>query len=40
MKVGKLNFYYGAYQALHVISLEVAANRVTALIGTGAPWSL
>ena len=33
MKVGKLNFYYGAYQALHDISLEMAANRVTALIG-------
>ena len=33
MEVGKLNFYYGSYQALHDISLEVAANRVTALIG-------
>jgi len=28
-----LNFYYGAYQALHEISLDVYANKVTAFIG-------
>ena len=28
-----LNFYYGAYQALHDISLEVHKNQVTAFIG-------
>jgi len=28
-----LNFYYGNYQALHGISLEVPTNRITALIG-------
>jgi phosphate transport system ATP-binding protein len=33
LKVGNLNFYYGAYQALHDISLAMAASRVTALIG-------
>ena len=33
LKVSNLNFYYGAYQALHDISLEMAENRVTALIG-------
>jgi phosphate transport system ATP-binding protein len=33
LRVGKLNFYYGAYQALHDISLDMAENRVTALIG-------
>jgi phosphate transport system ATP-binding protein len=28
-----LNFYYGAFQALHGISMQVYANRVTAFIG-------
>src|SRR5215471_8864780 len=28
-----LNFYYGAYKALHSISLEVPTNKITALIG-------
>src|SRR5580698_1402391 len=28
-----LKFFYGAYQALHDISLEVPANQITALIG-------
>jgi phosphate transport system ATP-binding protein len=29
----EINFYYGAFQALHSISLEIPANRVTAFIG-------
>ena len=29
----EINFYYGAFQALHGISLEIPANRVTAFIG-------
>jgi phosphate transport system ATP-binding protein len=33
LKISKLNFYYGAYQALHDISLDMAEKRVTALIG-------
>jgi len=33
MKVSKVNFYYGKNHALHSISLDVATNRVTALIG-------
>jgi len=33
MRVSKVNFYYGKLHALHNISLEVATNRVTALIG-------
>src|SRR5258708_6159571 len=33
MKVTKLNFYYGKNHALHNVSLDVATNRVTALIG-------
>jgi len=33
MKVSSLNFYYGRVHALHNISLDIAANRVTALIG-------
>src|SRR6204780_892029 len=28
-----LNFHYGAFQALHGISMQVYANRVTAFIG-------
>lgn len=31
--VSNLNFYYGATQALHAISLVIPTNRVTALIG-------
>src|SRR5580692_5913932 len=33
LKAVNLNFYYGAYQALHQITLEVPSNRITALIG-------
>jgi phosphate transport system ATP-binding protein len=33
MKVTKVNFYYGKNHALHNVSLDVATNRVTALIG-------
>jgi phosphate transport system ATP-binding protein len=33
MKVSKLNFYYGKNQALHNVSMDVATNRVTAMIG-------
>ena len=33
MKVSQLNFYYGKLHALHNVSLDIATNRVTALIG-------
>jgi phosphate transport system ATP-binding protein len=33
MQVKNVNFYYGKVHALHGINLEVATNRVTALIG-------
>ncbi|HEV2523108.1 MAG TPA: phosphate ABC transporter ATP-binding protein PstB [Candidatus Acidoferrales bacterium] len=33
MKVCKINFYYGKNHALHGVSLDVATNKVTALIG-------
>ena len=33
MKVTNLDFYYGKNHALHDVSLDVATNRVTALIG-------
>src|ERR1700676_3524871 len=33
MQVRNLDFYYGKLHALHSISLQVTANRVTALIG-------
>ena len=33
MQVRNLNFYYGKVQALHNIQLNIATNRVTALIG-------
>ncbi len=33
MKVTKLNFFYGKLHALHNVSLEIATNKVTALIG-------
>jgi phosphate transport system ATP-binding protein len=32
-RVSNLNFYYGASQALHNISLEIPPQRITALIG-------
>jgi phosphate transport system ATP-binding protein len=33
MRASQVNFFYGKFQALHDISLEFAAHRVTALIG-------
>ena len=33
LKISQLNFFYGAYQALHAVDLEIASNRITALIG-------
>jgi len=33
LRVKNLNFYYGGFQALHDISIEVEKNRVTAFIG-------
>ena len=33
LRTEKLNFFYGAYQALHQISLDVHQHRITALIG-------
>ena len=33
MKITQINFFYGKNHALHNVSLEVATNRVTALIG-------
>jgi len=33
MVANNLNFYYGAFQALHEITLDLHANQVTALIG-------
>src|SRR5919206_1040242 len=33
LRVRNLNFYYGHYQALHDITLDIPANRVTAFIG-------
>jgi phosphate transport system ATP-binding protein len=33
LKAINLNFFYGTYQALHDVSLEVPANQITALIG-------
>jgi phosphate transport system ATP-binding protein len=33
MKISKLNFYYGKVHALHTVSLDIATNRVTAMIG-------
>ena len=33
LRVIDLNFYYGKAQALHSVSLDIAANRITALIG-------
>jgi phosphate transport system ATP-binding protein len=33
MRTANINFFYGKFQALHDVSLEFAAHRVTALIG-------
>ncbi|HTA45224.1 MAG TPA: phosphate ABC transporter ATP-binding protein PstB [Bryobacteraceae bacterium] len=33
MRAANVNFYYGSFKALHDVSLEFAANKVTALIG-------
>src|ERR1700676_4759632 len=33
LKTANLNFYYGKFQALHNINLEVPEKRITALIG-------
>ena len=33
MQISRLNFFYGAKQALRNVHLKIAANRVTALIG-------
>jgi phosphate transport system ATP-binding protein len=33
LKAANLNFFYGAFQALHNISLEIPDKRITALIG-------
>src|SRR5713226_831428 len=33
MKVTKINFFYGKNHALHNVSLDVATNKVTAMIG-------
>ncbi len=33
LKASNLNFFYGSFQALHDISLEMYANQITALIG-------
>jgi phosphate transport system ATP-binding protein len=33
LKASNINFFYGSFQALHDISLDMHANRITALIG-------
>ncbi len=33
LSVSHLNFFYGTHQALHNVSLEIEANRISALIG-------
>src|ERR1051326_175219 len=33
LQAAELNFYYGSYQALHGISLDIRERRITALIG-------
>src|ERR1700744_2802986 len=33
MRPSHINFFYGAFKALHDVSLEFASNKVTALIG-------
>ena len=33
MKAVDLNFYYGSFQALHSVNVEISSKRITALIG-------
>jgi phosphate transport system ATP-binding protein len=33
LRVNGLNFYYGSFQALHNIDMEIAPNKITAFIG-------
>jgi phosphate transport system ATP-binding protein len=33
LRTQNLNFYYGAFQALHNISMDIATNKITAFIG-------
>jgi phosphate transport system ATP-binding protein len=33
VKASNIDFYYGSFQALHDVSLDMRANRITALIG-------
>src|SRR5215472_16143763 len=33
LRATKVNFYYGSFQALHEVSLDMKTNRITALIG-------
>ena len=33
LKASSINFYYGSFKALHDVSLDMRANRITALIG-------
>src|SRR5262249_31659332 len=33
LRAADVNFYYGSFQALHAISLDMHANQITALIG-------
>jgi phosphate transport system ATP-binding protein len=33
LKISRLDFFYGSFQALHNVELEISANRITALIG-------
>src|SRR5690242_7991892 len=33
LKISRLNFFYGRYQALHDVELAITGNRITALIG-------
>jgi len=33
LKISGLNFFYGAYHALHDVELAISSNRITALIG-------
>jgi phosphate transport system ATP-binding protein len=33
LKISRLDFFYGGYQALHDVELAITANRITALIG-------
>ena len=33
LRIQNLNFYYGSFQALHDISMDIATNKITAFIG-------